>query len=168
MNLNVHTHEFFLPFPHPQKCLITKALLPRGKKAAKREPMFHFPLKLGSGLVWMLVDFIFHKLAQPPLLLRTKEAFAARPLPPNPRFVSHLPSSWDPYQVPPVVVRLLGFDGAEGHAVGHEHSLENSPSPSLPTGLDQHRCLSGLKAFTSGRWLKTCLLIAPDLYTDGF
>lgn len=43
------------------------------------------------------------------------------------------------------VVPTLGLLRDKGHSVGHEHFLENYFSLPLPTGLDQHRHLSGLK-----------------------
>ena len=43
-----------------------------------------FPLKLGSGLVWMLVGFIFPKPAQLLPTLKTKKAFCALAVSPNP------------------------------------------------------------------------------------
>lgn len=45
---SVHTQEFFLPFPHPQKRSITKGLLPGGRKLPEENSCFIFHLNLGA------------------------------------------------------------------------------------------------------------------------
>lgn len=68
----------------PSKASRNQSFAAQGERRCRKRTMSLFPLKLGSGLVWMLVGFIFPKPAQLLPTLKTKKAFCALADSPNP------------------------------------------------------------------------------------